>query len=94
MYTEVLLQIVQHYGTSTVALDNMQDKLKRKFLIPSPARWNSYYNAVLRVVKNLSTELNEVCVSIEICCFSERQLGFLKEYCAVLKPLSSGLDIL
>ena len=79
---------------STVASDNMQDKLKRKLLVPSPTRWNSYYDAVLRVVENSLTELNEVCVNIEIRCFSERELGFLKEYCAVLKPLSRGLDIL
>ena len=79
---------------STVASDNMHDKFKRKLLIPSPTRWNSYYDAVLRVVENSSSNLNEVCINIEIRCFSERELAFLKEYCAVLKPLSKGLDIL
>ena len=78
---------------STVVSDNMQEKFKRKLLVPSPTRWNSYYDAVLRVVENSLTELNEVCVNIEIRCFSEKQLGFLKEYCAILKPLSRGLDI-
>ena len=81
-YTEVLLEKFQHYGRSTVASDNMQDKFKkeapRSF---SYTRWNSYYDAVLRVVENSLTELNEVYVNIE-------------EHCAVLKPLSRGLDIL
>jgi len=79
---------------STVASDNMHVKFKRKLLIPLPTRWNSYYDTVLKVVENSSTNLNEVCTNIEICCFSERELAFLKEYCAVLKPLSRGLDIL
>ena len=72
----------------------MQEKFKRNLLVPSPTRWNSYYDAALRVVKNSLTELNGVCVNIEIRCFSEKELGFPKEYCAVLKLLSRGLDIL
>ena len=31
---------------------------------------------------------------MEIHCFSEREIIFLKEYCAVLKPFARGLDIL
>jgi len=49
---------------------------------------------VLRVVENSPAELNELCVGVELCCFTERELSFLKEYCTVLKPLSRGLDIL
>ena len=44
---------------SKIASDNMKDKFKKKLLIPSLTRWNSYYNAVLRVVENSLTELNE-----------------------------------
>ena len=62
--------------------------------MPSPTHWNSYHDAVTRVVENPSETLNELCTSIGLQTFTERELAFLKEYCAVLGPLSVGLDIL
>ena len=79
---------------STVAADIMQEKLKRNLLVPSPTRWNSYYDAVTRVVENSLADLNYLCTRIEIRNFTERELTFLKEYCTALEPLSRGLDIL
>ena len=72
----------------------MSEKLKRKLLVPSPTRWNSFYDAVARVVENSSVTLNELCTSIDLRSFSEKELAFLKEYCVTLEPLSRGLDIL
>ena len=79
---------------STVASDTVQEVTKRKLIIPNATRWNSYYNAVVRVSENFLLELNELCTKLELRCFSEREFKFLKEYCAVLKPLSRGLGIL
>ena len=62
--------------------------------MPSPTRWNSYHDVVTRVVENPSEILNELCTSIGLRTFTEKELAFLKEYCAVLRPLSRGLDIL
>jgi len=45
---------------STLALDKVTETLKRKLLVPSPTRWNSYHDAVARVVENLSEILNEL----------------------------------
>ena len=39
---------------STLALDKVTETLKRKLLVPLPTRWNSYHDAVARVVENLS----------------------------------------
>ena len=78
---------------STVAADVMQTQLKRKLLVPSPTRWNSYYDAVTRVIENPPAFLNDLCTSIEIRNFTEKELTFLKEYCTALYPLSKGLDI-
>ena len=81
---------------STVAADQVEEIAKRKLLVPTCTRWNSYYNAVVRITENSISELNELCtrIYIEVRCFSDREITFLNEYCAVLKPLSRGLDIL
>ena len=79
---------------STLAADKMTEKLKRKLLVPSPTRWNSYYDAVTRVVENPSATLSEVYTSIGLRTFTEKEWAFLKEYCPTLEPLSRGLDIL
>ena len=63
-------------------------------LVPSITRWNSYYNAVERVVENSLADLNDLCAKLDLRGFNEREIVFLTEYCAVLKPLSRGLDIL
>ena len=72
----------------------MQDKLKQKLLVTSPTCWNSLYDAIESVVENSVADLNDLCAKLDICCFNEKEIVFLKEYCAVLKPLSRGLDIL
>ena len=79
---------------STVALDQLQEVLKRKLLVPSTTRWNAYYDAVERVVENPFADLNNLCAKLDLHGFNERKIVFLKKYCAVLKPLSRRLDIL
>ena len=78
----------------TVASDQLQDKLEGKLLVPSPTRWNTYYDAIERMVENSLADLNDLCAELDLCGFNEGEIMFLKEYCTVLKPLSRGLDIL
>ena len=79
---------------STVAADQVEEIAKRKLLVPTCKRWNSYYSAVVQITENLNSELNELCTRIEVRYFSDREITFLNECCAVLKPLARGLDIL
>ena len=79
---------------STVASDLVWETLKCKLLIPTPTCWNLHFDAVLRIIENGLTELNELCTKLDVLCFSERELKFLTEYSTVLKPLAGGLDIL
>ena len=99
VFTEVPLPKVQDYGTkqvrrSTVAANLVGEITKRKLLVPTCTRWNSYYDAVVRITENSIAELNELCARMELHCFGDREIIFLKEYCAILKPFARGLDIL
>ena len=46
------------------------------------------------MVENSIVDLNDLCVKFDIHFFNEEEIMFLKEYCAVLHPLSGGFDIL
>ena len=56
---------------SSVASDIVQEVAKRKLIISTATRWNSYYVAVIRISENSMPELNELCAKIELRCFSE-----------------------
>ena len=56
---------------SSVASDIVQEVAKRKLIVPTATRWNSYYNAVVRISENSIPELNELCTKMELRCFSE-----------------------
>ena len=62
----------------------MQEKLKQKLLVPSTTCWNSFYDAIERVVENSVADLNDLCAKLDIRCFNEKEIMFLKEYCAAL----------
>jgi len=79
---------------STVAADQVEATLKKKLTVPSSTTWNSYYDVISRITENSLEELNTLCTRLELSCFTEKELTFLKEYCKVLYPLVRGLDIL
>ena len=62
--------------------------------MPTVTRWNSYFDAVERITENSVMNLNELCTRLDLQCFNEKEICFLKEYHKVLKPLARGLDIL
>ncbi|XP_078030344.1 uncharacterized protein LOC144466811 [Epinephelus lanceolatus] len=66
----------------------------KKLLVPCSTRWNSFHDAVARITEIPLTDLTTICDGLGLNCFSERELLFLKEYCAITKPLTVALDIL
>lgn len=68
--------------------------LKKKLIVPTSTRWNSFHDALSRITNIPVAELNTVCTWFGIKCFMDREYLFLKEYCIVLKPLTVALDIM
>uniref|UniRef100_A0A3P9CBE3 BED-type domain-containing protein n=1 Tax=Maylandia zebra TaxID=106582 RepID=A0A3P9CBE3_9CICH len=63
---------------STVAAEIVEDIITKKLLVPCTTRWNSFYYTLERISKIPLVEEHQC----------------IREYCAVMKPLTVALDIL
>uniref|UniRef100_A0A3P8NPQ8 BED-type domain-containing protein n=1 Tax=Astatotilapia calliptera TaxID=8154 RepID=A0A3P8NPQ8_ASTCA len=79
---------------STVAAEIVDDIIAKKLLVPCTTRWNSFYYALERISKIPVVELNTISSTLRLKCFNEREHQCIREYCAVMKPLTVALDIL
>lgn len=79
---------------STVASDQVEDVLKRKLIIPTATRWNSTHDALSLITEIPVRDLNTIFSRLGLKGIAEREYQFLKEYCAVTRPLAAALDIL
>ena len=54
-----------------------------------------WYSAVSKIVKD-DTKINKVCQALElpVGLITPAELQFLKDYCSVVKPVSTAIDIL
>ncbi|XP_038123771.1 zinc finger BED domain-containing protein 4-like [Cyprinodon tularosa] len=79
---------------STLAAEVVSDVVNKKLLVPCTTRWNSFYEAVARIVEIPMTDLSAIADRLQLKSISDRELNFLKEYCVTMKPLTVALDIL
>uniref|UniRef100_A0A3P9DUX7 BED-type domain-containing protein n=1 Tax=Maylandia zebra TaxID=106582 RepID=A0A3P9DUX7_9CICH len=79
---------------STLASETVEEISKRKLLIPTSTRWNSFFDAVKRIAEIPMVELNTLCTKLGLKCFKDQEYQFLHEYCMAMKPLTAALDIL
>uniref|UniRef100_A0A3B5MY77 Uncharacterized protein n=1 Tax=Xiphophorus couchianus TaxID=32473 RepID=A0A3B5MY77_9TELE len=77
---------------STLASEAVEEVSKRKLLVPTSTRWNSFLDAVKRVAEIPMNDLNMLCCKLGVKCFIDREYQFLHEYCTVMKPLTEALD--
>uniref|UniRef100_A0A3B4G6N1 BED-type domain-containing protein n=1 Tax=Pundamilia nyererei TaxID=303518 RepID=A0A3B4G6N1_9CICH len=71
-----------------------QNAHKRRLLIPTSTRWNSFFDAVKRIADIPMGELNTLCTKLGLKCFKDQEYQVLHEYCMAMKPLTAALDIL
>ena len=79
---------------STLASETVEEVSKRKLLVPTSTRWNSFFDAVKRIADIPMSELNTLCIKLGVKCFIDKEYQFLHEYCTAMKPLTAALDIL
>uniref|UniRef100_A0A8C1Z2W8 BED-type domain-containing protein n=1 Tax=Cyprinus carpio TaxID=7962 RepID=A0A8C1Z2W8_CYPCA len=79
---------------STLASELVGDLVGKKLLVLCSTRWNSFYDAVARIVEIPMTDLSTISNCLELKCIGEREFQFLREYCVIMKPLTVALDIL
>ncbi len=79
---------------STLAAEVVSDVVTKKLLVPCTTRRNSFCDAVARIVEIPMTDLSAISDRLQLKSISDRELHFLKEYCATMKPLTVALDIL
>lgn len=79
---------------STVASELVEEVSRRKLLVPTSTRWNSFFEAVTRITEIPISDLNGLCVKLGIKGFTDKEYQFLGEYTVVMKPLTVALDIL
>lgn len=60
---------------------------------PGVTRWNSYYDSVSQILSE-KVKLPTLFQRLNMKYFRETELKYLEEYCMVLKPLASTLDLL
>jgi hypothetical protein len=78
---------------STKAADAAYDIVKRRFVVPCPTKWNSYYEAV-KCIMHADNQLKDVCAVLSLPTFLQHELTFLREYLALMEPVARALDTL
>lgn len=82
---------------STVTADNIKEKMGIMFVAPNSTRWNSTYDALVRVKRMLTekkTELQSLFTSENLRPLTDTEDKFLNEFLMVFKPLACALDVL
>ena len=79
---------------STKAADAAFQIVGNRFLVPCVTRWNSYYDAIKKIVSCDERKLTDVCKALELPPLIHTEVAFLEEYVSVMAPVAAALDIL
>lgn len=77
---------------SNVASELVEDTCKRKLIVPTTTRWNSFHDALYCITDIPIQVLNTLCSRLSIKAISEREYQFVNEYCTVIKPLTMAVS--
>lgn len=78
---------------SSVASDKIYDICNAKFPVPIITRWNSMYFAVKKVITN-KDKLLVAFDELKLNKLKQSEWAFLDEYCLIMEPLATSLDLM
>lgn len=78
---------------SSVASDKIYEICNLKFPVPIITRWNSMYFAVKKVVAN-KEKLLVAFEELKLNKLKQSEWAFLDEYCLIMEPLATSLDLM
>lgn len=79
---------------STLAAEMIYKHLERYLVVPGATRWNSMFDS-LQLLLSKVDKLDDICRDLGVPLFKKpSETDFLKEYCQVLEPVATALDIL
>ncbi|XP_060882941.1 uncharacterized protein LOC132954402 [Labrus mixtus] len=76
------------------AAEVIEDIANMRCVVPSVTRCSSEYQAIEKVMSLTEAQLIEVCDRLNVAKLHPQEVVFLKEYTAVLKPLTQSIDLL
>lgn len=84
-------------GGSSKSSDFIRGKLGKVFVVPNKTRWNSLYDAYVRIqffIKTKLKELEEVFKEFKVKPLTEVEKTFVSEYIFIMEPFTQSLDLL
>lgn len=79
---------------STLAAEIIFNHLGRYLVVPGATRWNSMFDS-LQLLLTKVDKLDDICRDLDVPLLKKpSETDFLKEYCQVLEPVATALDIL
>lgn len=82
---------------SYLATDFIKQSLDRLFVVKNATRWNSYYDALVRVkefIDQKSDDLKRVFEHLKLPVLTKKEEEYIAEFVLVAQPLSEALDSL
>lgn len=71
----------------------IQEVLGCSLQLPAATRWNSFYDAIVLLLKNYD-KLITVTIKLNLPSFTEEDFILMNEYVTIMKPIATGLDYL
>ncbi len=82
------------YNKSPIFFEKVTEKFSRGMVTPTPTRWNSVYDSVVRIREMYEEDSNALATvfAVKVRPLQQEEMKFLTDWLTVMKPLAMALD--